>query len=232
MWFRGAIATQPPAAATDTPAPPPTETKIPTATKIPASPTPEIQEYFTETFQGDLSHWSYFLRSGDPEKFLIEPVSDGMKFELTGKGIFSYLYYDAFDYDEVRIEAVVENQGVNDNNVTLFCMYSEEGGWYELNVYSSGLYDMYFTKPDSAGNLNYGLIAEGGSNKINMGQAVNKYSLVCKNDGFVVYINDVETRSVGLPSYVLDSGMVGVSVSSFGQVPVKVIVKEFTISKP
>lgn len=228
----GAIATEPPAA-TNTPALPPTATIVPTKTPIPASPTPKIQQFFTETFQGDsVDNWFYFLRSGEEEKFLLSAESNGLLFELTGQRIFSYVVYDAFEYEEVRVDATFENQGVNDNNITLFCRYSPEGGWYEFNIYSSGLYDMYFTKPDPAGNLNYGLIAEGGSNNINMGQAVNEYSIICKKDSLTLLINGEETRSVGTPNYVLENGKVGVSVSSFGQVPVKVLVKEVKISEP
>lgn len=217
-----------------TPIPPPTE--IPptsTPTLIPATPTPKVQQFFTEYFPDEHSdNWFYFLRYGKDEDFSLTGLPDGLLFELTGTGTYSYLVYDPFEYEEVRIDATVENQGVNDNNVTLFCRYSPEGGWYELNVYSSGLYDMYFTKPDSAGNLNYGLIAEGGSKKINMGHAVNKYTLICKKDSLSVFINDIETRTVGLPTYVLQNGKIGISVSSFGQVPVKVLVKELKISQP
>jgi hypothetical protein len=228
----GNIATQPPAA-THTPAASPTLTKVPTKTPIPQTPTPEIQQFFTENFQGNsIENWFYFLRSGDPEKFALSAEGDGLLFELTGQRIFSYVVYDAFEYEEVRVDATVENQGVNDNNISLFCRYSEENGWYEFNIYSSGLYDMYFTKPDSAGNLNYGLITEGGSNNINMGQAVNEYSIVCKKDSLTLFINGKEIRSVGLPNYVLENGKVGVSVSSFGQVPVKVLIQEVEISQP
>jgi hypothetical protein len=165
-------------------------------------------------------------------KFFLSVAADGLVFELKGLGIFSYLVYNPFEYEEVRVDATVENLGVNDNNVTLFCRYSPEGGWYEFNVYSSGLYDMFFTKPDPAGNLNYGLIAEGGSNKINMGQATNKYSIICKKDSLTLFINDHETRTVGIPGYFLENGKIGISVSSFGQIPVKVKVKELQISQP
>jgi hypothetical protein len=228
----GAVSTQPPQA-TNTSAPPPTETTIPTKTPIPATPTPKVQQFFTENFQGDsIDNWFYFLRSGDESKFSISVESDGLLFELSGQRIFSYVVYDAFEYEEVRVDATVENQGVNDNNITLFCRYSEENGWYEFNIYSSGLYDMYFTKPDPSGNLNYGLIAEGGSNNINMGQAVNEYGISCKKDSLTLFINGEEARSVGIPNYVLENGKVGVSVSSFGQVPVKVLVQKVEISEP
>jgi hypothetical protein len=228
----GNVPTQTPAA-TNTPTSPPTLTKVPTKTPIPQTPTPEIQQFFTEDFKGtSIENWFYFLRSGDPEKFALSAEGDGLLFELTGQRIFSYVVYDAFEYEEVRVDATVENQGVNDNNISLFCRYSEEKGWYEFNIYSSGLYDMYFTKPDSSGNLNYGLIAEGGSNNINMGQAVNEYSIVCTKDSLTLFINGEETRSVGIPNYILENGKVGVSVSSFGQVPVKVLVQQVKISKP
>ncbi|MBI2757933.1 MAG: hypothetical protein HYX49_04565 [Chloroflexi bacterium] len=223
-------ATNPPSA---TPAPP---TEIPptfTPSPIPNTPTPEVQQFFTENFQGDYEkNWSYFLRAGKKEDFSLSKTSDGLLFELKGLGIYSYLVYQPFEYKDVRIDATVENIGVNDNNVTLFCRYSVASGWYEFNIYSSGLYDMFFTKPDSAGNLNYGLIANGGSNKINMGKAINKYSIICTKDSLTLFINGVKTRSVGIPAYALENGKVGVSVSSFGQTPVQVKFREVKISQP
>jgi len=234
-----AVATEPPSPSppppppTNTPAPTPTATLSPTPTPIPPTPTPEVQQFFTETFPEDYSdHWTYFLREGDEEKFSLTSTGDGLLFDLNGRGIFSYLVYEPFEYEEVRIDATVENIGVNDNNITLFCRYSPEAGWYEFNIYSSGLYDILFTKPDPAGNLNYGLIAEGGSNKINMGKATNKYSIICKKDSLSLFINDVETRTAGIPNYVLGNGKIGISASSFGQVPVQVIYKEVQISQP
>lgn len=235
-----AVPTEPPATntpapppQTNTPAPTPTESVPPTPTPVPPTPTPEVQQFFTETFKEDYSKkWTSFLREGEADKFSLTSTGDGLLFELNGRGIFSYLVYEPFEYEEVRVDATVENIGVNDNNITLFCRYSPEGGWYEFNIYSSGLYDMFFTKPDSAGNLNYGLIAEGGSNKINMGKATNKYSIVCKKDSLTLFINDVETRSVGIPKYVLENGKVGISASSFGQFPVQVKFTEVQISQP
>lgn len=130
------------------------------------------------------------------------------------------------------MEAIADNRGVNDNNVTLFCRYSPESGWYEFNVFNNGLYNAYFTKPDPAGNLNYGLITEGGSNQIKQGRATNKYGLVCKKDSMSFYINDKELKTIPLPNYVPPEGKVGVSVSSYVQLPVQVLIQEVTISKP
>ena len=229
---------QPQSAPTSTPIPPTPAppTPIPptsTATPIPPSPTPEVQEFFTEKFQdGYEKNWSYFLRSGEETDFSLSVESGGLLFALTGTRIFSYLVYQPFDYEEVRVEAIADNRGVNNNNVTLFCRYSPDGGWYEFNVFNSGIYNAYFTKPDSAGNLNYGLIAEGGSNAIKQGKATNTYALVCKKDSLSFYINGDDLKTIPLPAYVPPGGKVGISVSSYGQVPVQVLVTELTITQP
>ena len=70
------------------------------------------------------------------------------------------------------------------------------------------------------------------SRSITIGQAVNEYGIICKKDSLTLFINGKEIRSVGIPSYVLENGKVGVSVSSFGQVPVKVLIQKVEISKP
>jgi hypothetical protein len=226
------VATNVPAA-TNMPAPTATATEIPTETPIPPTATPEVQQFFTEKFQdGYEKNWSYFLRSGEETDFALSVESDGLLFALTGTRIFSYLVYQPFDYEEVRVEAIADNRGVNDNNVTLFCRYSPDGGWYEFNVFNSGIYNAYFTKPDSVGNLNYGLITEGGSNAIKQGKATNTYALVCKKDSLSFYINGDSLKTIPLPAYVPPGGKVGISVSSYGQVPVQVLVTELTISQP
>lgn len=227
------VATNVPPVVVDTPTSTFIPTEIPTATLVPPTATPKVQQFFTEKFQDNYEkNWTYFLREGEETDLSLSVESDGLLFNLTKKGVFSYLFYEPFDYDEVRVEAVVENRGVNTNSLTLFCRYSPEGGWYEFNIFNSGIWDAYFTKPDSAGNLNYGLIAEGGANAIKQGTTANTIALVCKKDSLSFYVNGTGIKTVPVPVYVPPGGKVGISVSSFNQVPVTALFSEVTISQP
>lgn len=233
---QGAIATETPnipQGVVDMPTPTFIPTEIPTATPIPPTATPEVQQFFTENFKEDYEkNWTHFLREGKETDISLSVENDGLLFAITGKRVFSYLVYEPFEYDEVRVEAVIENRGVNTNSLTLFCRYSPDSGWYEFNIYNSGIWNAYFTKPDSAGNLNYGLIAEGGSNAIKQGTSANTIALVCKKDSLSFYVNEKGIKTVPLPIYVPAGGKVGISVSSFNQVPVQALFSEVTISQP
>ncbi len=229
----------PPQAPPDTAAPPPTE--APTATAM-------AQDYFTDEFETDTGQWSrmvvdatiqltspYSLASvapGDVGNMTVG-VNDGhLLFDLNTKGLWVYEFYDPYEYEDVRMDVVAENRGTNDNNVSLVCRYSKDEGWYEFNIANSGLYDILHGKITADGKVTYGRIADGGSNKIKQGKETNTYSIVCKGRTLVLYINNIETRRVDDNQYALQKGKVGVSVSSFNTLPVKVQFESVKISKP
>jgi hypothetical protein len=146
---------QPPASV-DTPTPLPTSTPADTPTPLPTStpadtPTPEAQAFFTEEFNSSADLWSYFIIDGYQEKNRLveedEPkVSVGtnngyLVFEINKNYQYVYVTYDPYTYTDVRIDVRAENFGVNKNNVSLICRYSDQG-WYEFNIANNGLYSI------------------------------------------------------------------------------------------
>ena len=225
---------------TTTPIPPPTAT--PTITPIPPTPTPEFEQYYTEEFEKDLKYWPAFIVDGsgyggaiiakEPTDKVILSAEDGFfKFDIEKTWQFVYSAYEPFDYQDVRLDTRVDNLGTNDNNISLICRYEKDSGWYEFNIANSGLLSILYAKvrPED-GYVSYTLIAEGGSNKIKQGNAVNEYSIICKGDTLTLYINDNLTKET--TDKRLTSGKVGISVSSFPLLPVKVNVDWIKISQP
>ncbi len=221
--------------------PTPTPEPPPAATEEPAQPTPpqeteapvqsSAQEYFTEEFEGDLSNWSQTVAlnssDGNPSQADIS-VQDGyLVFDL-GKWLIGYVFYDPFEYTDVRIDASVDNRGTNVNNVLLVCRISDEGH-YLVNIANSGLFAMYAY--DGVKQA-YARMADGGSTKIRPGKEVNEYSLVCLNKTLTIYINGVETRKYTDNQYVFRKGQVGVGVASEDQLPVKLEFDWVKISEP
>jgi hypothetical protein len=203
----------------------------------PDTPTPEVQQYFTEDFKGDVKHWQTFTINGRTSAITEQQIG-GLNlsiqggryvFDLPGSNTWAYSFYDAFDYDSVRVDARAENQGSNDNNVTLICRYSKENGWYEFNVANSGLYWIYFAKPNATGYVSYHTVADGGSNNIKQGKEVNDYGMVCNGKTLSLYINGKLTKSA--TDTQLQSGKIGISVSSFSQAA-KVAFDSVKISQP
>jgi hypothetical protein len=60
--------------------------------------------------------------------------------------------YDPYVYEDVRIDARVINRGVNNNNVSLVCRYTDSG-WYEFNIANNGLYWIYAAEVSAGGNV-------------------------------------------------------------------------------
>ncbi len=233
----------PPAPPTPTPPPPPPPSPIPAQpTTPPPTPTPVAQQFYTEEFDGDTSLWKFFvidgtgavpIYRGDTFGTMSVSAENGrLVFDLGSEGQWVYVMYEGYEYENVRLDVVAENRGTNNNNVSLICRYSEDEGWYEFNIANNGLYWIYhaIVKPDN--KVVYSLIADGGSTRIKTGKDVNQYGIVCKDRTLVLYINGYETRRVDDNKFVLRRGLIGVSVSSFRDLPVKVEFESVTISQP
>jgi len=231
----------------DTPAPeapPAVQTEAPqqpevVQTEPPAEPTeppaPVAEEYFTEEFEGDLSNWTQNTVLGSNESNesgLSLGIDDGrLVFDITSKQLYVYMTYEPYEYENVTVETYVENRGTNDNNISLICRSSDEG-WYEFNIANNGLYNILAATYNAAGEVVYNFMADGGSNKIKSGKDVNTYKIICKERTLTLYINGFETRVHTDNQFVLRDGKVGISVSSFNDLPAKVEVDWIKISQP
>lgn len=220
-------------------APPPTEAPQQESSPAPTEPPvqePSAEQYFTEEFDGDISNWSRLDVTGSTETnvdgLTLETKDSHLVFDFDTKQLYTYLFYDPFEYENVAVEARVENRGMNDNNISLICRYSEDEGWYEFNVANSGLYNILYGFYQADGNINYARIADGGSNKIKSGKDVNVYKIVCNDRKLTLYINGTETRTLEDNQHVLRNGKIGISVSSFNQLPVKVEYDWVKVSEP
>ncbi len=84
-----------------------------------------------------------------------KPTDSRLVFDFDTKQLYTYLFYEPFEYENVALEARVENRGMNDNNISLICRYSEDEGWYEFNIANSGLYNILYGFYKSDGDINY-----------------------------------------------------------------------------
>ncbi|MBT3315242.1 MAG: hypothetical protein HN390_11590 [Anaerolineae bacterium] len=203
---------------------------------------PVAQQFYTETFDGDTTQWTYFLvdaRESVPvrveEDFgtMFVGTEDGrLLYNLESEWQWPYVTYDTYEYDNVRMDVVVENRGVNNNWVSLICRYTQDEGWYEFNIANNGLYNIYHAIVRSDGAVIYTEIADGGSNKIKAGKETNEYAIVCKDRQLELYINGYETRILEENNYALRDGLIGIGVASRDILPVKLEVDSITISQP
>jgi hypothetical protein len=222
---------------------PPEPTEVPPteapATEPPATepPAPQAQQYFTEEFDTSLSgDWDIFTitdpNASDLDKVTVEANSGSLEWNLDSEYVYYYLFYNAFEYDDVKVEARADNRGKNNNSVSLICRYDEAVGWYEFNIANNGLYDILYAEVLDNGKIRWNRIANGGSNAINQGKDVNEYSATCQGEELTLNINGDEVITIKDKNYGLRSGQVGVSVSSFNVLPILIEMDWFRISEP
>jgi hypothetical protein len=228
---------EPPATdATETPEQPQVEEPTTSAPTEPPVQQSSAEQYFTEEFDTDISNWTRLNVTGSKETNVdglkLEVKDSRLVFDFDTKQLYTYLFYDSFEYENVTVEASADNRGMNDNNISLICRYSEDEGWYEFNVFNSGLYNILYGYYEKDGNINYARIADGGSTKIKAGKEVNTYKITCNDRKLALYINGTETRVVEDNQYVLRKGKIGIGVSSFDQLPIKVEFEWVKISEP
>ena len=228
---------------TPTPAPQPltdpsARPEQPAATTQAEQPSTSAQQFYTEEFDAETDTWKYLVVNGAKKQIVngivglmsVRPIGGLLIFDLQGQGAWVYATYEPFTYTDVRLDVKVVNRGSNNNNVSLICRKSD-AGWYEFDIANNGLYEIYFGKI-VGDTVEYTRIADGGSTEIKSGLAENEYGIVCQGNTLILYINGTETRSLEDKKYLLPEGKVGVSVSSFRDVPVTVDFYWARISQP
>ena len=200
-------------------------------------PAPQAQQFFTEEFDDPLSgDWSILTVTGstdaDPDKVTVDAQDGKLVWNFDSEYLYYYLFYDAYDYEDVRVEVSADNRGRNNNSVSLICRYDPDVGWYEFNIANNGLYDILYAEVLDNGKIKWNRVANGGSNAINQGKDVNEYSATCQGEELTLNINGDEVISIKEKNYRLRSGQAGISVSSFDVLPILIEMDWIRISEP
>ena len=225
----------------------PTPTSVPSAVKmstpseqtaVAIQPTATAQQFYTEKFDTEDNNWEYLIVNGSNKQ--IANSSTGLMpmrtaggllvFDLKNKGTLAYATYKPFTYTDVRFDIKVGNRGNNNNNINLICRKSD-AGWYEFDIASNGLYQIFFAKT-VGDTIEYTQMADGGSSKIKTGWAENEYGIVCQGNTLVLNINGAEVRRLEDKKHLLPEGKVGISVSSLKDAPITVDLYSASISRP
>lgn len=228
--------TQPPQPTT----PPPTPTEAapePTVDAPTEPPVSQAEPFFTEEFDEPLSNdWSVLTVTGsddaDPDKVTVEAQDGKLVWDFESEWVYYYLFYEAFTYEDVKVDVRADNRGRNNNNISLICRYDPDVGWYEFNIANNGLYDIFYAEVTTSGEISYNRITNGGSNSIKQGKEINEYSISCKGDELSLTINGDEVNTVTEKNYGLRDGQIGVSVSSFDVLPILIEMDWIEISEP
>src|SRR5688572_31912508 len=136
---------QPPTQAPQPTTVPPTEAVPEPTVEAPTEPpVPEAQDFFIEEFDEPLSNdWSILTVTGsddsDPDKVTVEAQDGKLIWDFDSEYVYYYLFYEAFTYEDVKIDVRADNRGRNNNNISLICRYDPEVGWYRSEEHTSEL---------------------------------------------------------------------------------------------
>ena len=219
---------RPTKAPTSIPEPTQAPTSVPEPTQIPVVED-ESEPYYTEEFDVVPDNWYFEVLRGNEDKTDITAGDGVLSFDIQDYDTYAYVFYEDWLYEDVYLEASVTNRGYNDNMITLVCRYSDSG-FYEVNIDSGGLYDIYAYT--SLINQGYHRLYNGGSLNINMGLKSNEFAMSCEDNEISLYVNGHHERTIKDTTYNLPEGLIGVGVSSFSNVPVIVDFNYVTIDLP
>ncbi len=212
--------------------PPPSS---PTATAGPASPAPTqtlrpAPRLFTENFDGPAPYWTY-QQAGNGQPLAAPEIRDGfLVFSLAAPNQWAYALYGGADIADVAIEARVQDRTGGDGAAGIVCRYDKSAGWYELNVFADGTYRMLYGRWLAAGIASYTPLYGGASNAMRADE--NDIGLQCRGNSLAPSINGQQLRQWQELKFGLKQGKVGLSVSSFEDVPLMIAFDSVKVSEP
>lgn len=178
--------------------------------------------FFEEEFTGDLTGWSTVVTNGEPDLLDLRVQEGFLAFDIGDKNLTALSFFQGGSYKNVWIDLRVVNPGGTRHAVNVICRYNKEEGWYQFEVFHSGLVNLYFISWDENLKPQPTLLTEGVSSAMRAGDSANELSMVCNDRTLSLYINGALAVSYEENQYVLRAGQMGFGVSSFGEIPVVV----------
>jgi hypothetical protein len=114
----------------------------------------------------------------------------------------------------------------------LLCRYSDEDGWFEYNVSTDGTYNVLYGRWLADGIADYLPIVSGSSKAIQPSGALQQIGLICSGTTLSLFIDQTPLRRVDVSRYELSQGKVGITASSYENVPVAAAFNWVTVSEP
>jgi len=196
--------------------PSPTGSALPAATAAPTSLVAS-HYFFEEEFSGDFLGWSTVVTRGDADLLDLQTKEGALAFDIGGKRLRAFTLFQGGLYKNVRMDARVVHPHDTDFAADLICRYSKGEGWYQFEVFNSGLFNLYHMKWDEYLKPVPTLLAQGGSPA--MRPDANILTMLCQERMLSLYVNGQMAVSYEENQYALALGQVGIGVSSFDAIP-------------
>ena len=143
--------------------------------------------------------------------------NDFLRIDISTPDTWYYAIHNAHEYSSVFVSA--KFSGTPTGSLGVICNYDELKGWYEFSLASDGIYSILFGQWLADGIAEYTPIAVDDSEYLKDGNLSYEIGLTCQDDTLLPYINGKLFDKVDVIRYGLTEGKIGISASSFGEVP-------------
>lgn len=208
---------------------PVTDTPAPTATTE-FTPTP-LPRLFTNEFDAPLAGWT-ILQTGNEAPPTVKTEGSSLILQMDTPFTWAYAVYDPQEYADVRMDARFTNQAGSPASIGLICRYSEAAGWLEYNVYSDGTYSVLYGQWLASGIANYLPVLSSASNAIQPSGTAQEIGLICSGTTLSLFIDQTLIRNVDVSRFALTNGKIGITASSFENIPVIAAFDWVRVSEP
>ena len=217
-----------PTAPPQTPPGPATATRFATFTPSPTFTSTPYALYFTEDFNSDLTAWESFQTGGSSvPKTTTE--NSLLRIDIASSNTWYYAIHHQHEYSSMAISAKVD--GSPSGSIGLVCYYDELKGWYEFNIASDRTYSVLFGQWLAQDIAQYTPIATDTTGYLEAGRLDNIIGLTCQGNTLFIYINNVLFRTLDVSRYGLTQGKIGITASSFDEIPMSAFVDWVNISE-
>lgn len=206
-----------------------TETPAPTPT-IEFTPTP-LPRLFTNEFDAPLAGWT-ILQTGSEAAASVKAENNTLFLQMDSPFVWAYAVYDPQQYENMRIDARFTNQAGSPASIGLFCRYSETEGWLEYNISTDGTYNVLYGQWLANGIADYLPVLSSSSNTILPSGSSQEIGLICSGTTLSLFVDQTLIRSVDVSRFELTSGKVGITASSFENIPVIAAFDWVKVSEP
>jgi hypothetical protein len=211
-------------------------TPIPATVTAQSTPTLEFTatpfpRFFTDEFDATFEGW-VTLQAGNEATPNIKSENSNLILQMDSPYTWVYAVYGAQDYDDIRIDTQFTNQAGSPASIGLICRYSETDGWFEYNVSTDGTYNVLYGQWLENGIADYLPILSASSAAIQPSGASQEVGLICSDTTLSLLIDQNIIRNVEVSRYELTNGKVGVTASSFENVPVIAAFDWVKVSEP
>jgi hypothetical protein len=197
--------------------------------EIKAEPTAAVlseDTYFRDELENDINDdWGLYVVSGLEKQLVWSQVNGKFRMQTLPPNDVNFVFLNkSHTYDDVIVQAEVENTGQLDNAFSLICRASE-AGWYEFRISSSGYYellryDQY--KKGEGGNAYTNFIEKRvGSALIKGGLDKNIFSLSCVGNLISGFVNGEqlywEKRPLAIEDDTYGEGKIGFGFLGYGK---------------